>query len=486
MRLVFLVFVMAACGGGSASPDAKIDGPPDAPPDADTFVHGTWVDTYYVTAGPMMAPACFSAPAAVIVDPNTGVVTTYTGTCQNDGSFTIHTPEGVTDFYVRAGGGLYATTMHSGLDLGTDQLGRPDTQSTFGVELSLNLTGMEAWTTGDVIMAWAPNNGFYQALSFDTGAPASTDTTLVATAPWNGEQVDQSRSDSLAIYQLGRHTMANTIGYVTLDRGYDVAGFTMAANTQAHIPATGSAAFTTPTAGALDIQIDVPSWNAYGSLATPSTTARTISTTVFAAATPDVINSPSLFSFATDSTSLGSIDTAAINFSDPFPASWGRRARVTEAFTTSYTFNFATGTLDALVTENVPLNAAEGNPIEPYVTPPLSPMIDSDSAFTATTINHSPVVSWTAPASGTATDYELTIYEAHVNGTTLTFTQALHLVTKATSVRIPEGYLLGQRQYVFRITAHSRMGIDVAKTPFKNGLKSYSADVLSTLVTTNF
>jgi hypothetical protein len=279
---------------------------------------------------------------------------------------------------------------------------------------------------------------------------------------------------------------ASSIGYDTLDRGYDVSSFTMAANSTAHIPATGSAGFSPPAAGVVDIQLDVPAWDTFASVATPSTSARTMSTTVFAAATPDVIASPSLFSFSADSSPLGTIDTAAINYGDPFPSSWGRRARITEAFTTNYSFNLANGSLDALVQQIVPVNMAEGNPLAPVLSPPLSPMIDSDSAFTATTINHAPMVSWTAPATGTPTDYELTIYEAHVNSTTLTFTQALHLVTKATSVRIPQGYLLGQRQYVFRITAHQRQSVDVARTPFKLGQSSYSADVLSTLVTTNF
>ena len=488
MRLVPVVLVVAACGGGSATPDAKIDGPPDAPPDADPSVHGTWVDTYYVAAGPMMVPSCNTPPAAVVVDPSSGNVTTYTGTCRSDGSFTIHTPDGVTDYYVRVGGSLYATSVHSGLDLGSDQLGRPDSLSTFGVELSLNLTGMETWASADVMMAWAPNNGFYQPLSFDTGAPATNDTTLVATAPWLGDQVDQSRSDTLSIYQLGRHNMTagGGIGYLTLDRGYDVSAFTMTANTQAHIPPTGSAAFNTPSTGVLDIQLDVPAWDAYASVATPSTAVRTISTTVVAAASPDVTSSPSLFSFATDSSTLGSIDTNAIDYGDPFPTSWGRRARISEAFTTNYTFNFANGSLDAVVAQDTLVSAAEGNPLQPVLSPPLNVMIDSDSAFTATTISATPMVSWSAPSAGAPTDYELTVYEAHVNSTTLTFTQALHLVTKATSVRIPQSYLLPQRQYVFRLTAHTRQGIDVSRTPFKNGAKSYTADVLSALVTTNF
>src|SRR5512135_719313 len=132
MRLLLPLLLTAACGGGSATPDARIDTPPDVPPDADTSVSGTWVDTYYIASGTMPMPACFSAPVAVVVDPGTGNVSTYPGSCRADGSFKIATPPGVTDYFLRAAGGLYETTAHSGLDLGSDQLGRSDATSTFG------------------------------------------------------------------------------------------------------------------------------------------------------------------------------------------------------------------------------------------------------------------------------------------------------------------------------------------------------------------
>src|SRR5262249_3252131 len=157
-----------------------------------------------------------------------GFVTTYPGSCKANGDFTIATPANVTDFYIRAAGTLYATTAHSGFQLGTDHLGRANGAEISGVELSFNLTGMASWATGDVIMVWSQNLGFFESLVFDTNGPNAGDTSLTATAAYYGDGIDSGMSDALQVFQLGKHT-AGSLGYVTLDRAYTVAAFTMAA-----------------------------------------------------------------------------------------------------------------------------------------------------------------------------------------------------------------------------------------------------------------
>jgi hypothetical protein len=490
MRSAYLLLTVVACGGGSnAKPDAPaiVDAPVDVAVDAGNTVTGTWVDTYYPASGaPMTMAACASTPVAVVVDPQQGFTKTYTGSCKGNGDFTIPIPATVSDFYIRAAGTLYATTALSGIALGTDHLGRNDATGINGVELSFDLTGMASWAVGDLVMAWAQNLGYYQSLVFDTNAPAAGDTTLTATAPWFGDAVDQSKSDQLQIFQLGKHTSASSLGYVTIDRAYNVASFTMAGNTTAHIPPTGSDAFTTPTNGLLQVTIDVPSWDQFASVAVPSIAARTIAATCFASITPDVVPSPPLFSYSQDSSSLSTINFGTISFADPFPSTWARRVKIAESFATTYDFNGATGTLNAQVAEVVSISDAEQGTQSAVVGPPTNVKFDASDALTETFINQAPLVSWSPPTVGTPTDYEITVYEARANGSTLTFMQSFRIITKQTQVRIPMGYLLGQRQYVFRVTAHQRVGVDVALTPQKAGVRTYSADMLSHLVTTNF
>jgi len=76
------------------------------------------------------------------------------------------------------------------------------------------------------------------------------------------------------------------------------------------------------------------------------------------------------------------------------------------------------------------------------------------------------------------------VYEVTVNGSALKYTSVLKLTTKQTSVRIPQGALLGQRSYVFSITARIRQGVDIYTTPLQTGATSASAETLTALVTT--
>ena len=77
------------------------------------------------------------------------------------------------------------------------------------------------------------------------------------------------------------------------------------------------------------------------------------------------------------------------------------------------------------------------------------------------------------------------MYEVQVVGSTLRFVSTLRLATKQTSVRIPAGYLFGQRQYVFLIRARSRDNVDMYSTPLRLGASTSMADTLTALVTTD-
>ncbi len=482
MRIVLLL--LAACGGPAIAPDAAMDAPPDAPPDADPSAYGTWIDTYYPVSGPVKTPACGSAPGALVVDPNTAQAASYSGACHADGSFVVHTPLGVTSYYLRALGGLFATSAHSGLDLGTDHLGRQDVTAAPGVTLSLAMTNMTAWALGDVVMAWSANVGFYESLVFTSGSPGAGDTTLTASAPWFGYKVDGSASDVLQLFQLGVHQTSGGLAYLTLDRTYDAAPFTMANNQTSQIPATGTGAFVAPAASSAFLAIDAASYDALAAAAAPSASSHTIGGTIYAAVTQDVIPSPPLFSFSRDSSAATTLNFGNFDFGDPFPAGWQRRVSVVESFAQSYTFNGVTSSLIAQVTTEVPFADAQSGTVVAQLGPPTAVTIDGVSAFTADTLSTAPTISWSPPALGTPTDYLVTIYEVRVNSSLLAFTPALRVVTEATSVRIPDGNLLPQRQYVVAVRAENHVGVDVTLTPFRAGVRSHAADALSALLST--
>ena len=476
----------AACDGGANNPkaDAGVDAPsmqPDAPPDADLGIAGTWLDSYFTVNGTMMMSVCAAAPSAVVVDSTTAAVTPYAGTCKTDGSFRITAPGYLAQYYLRVGGVLYETNRHAGIDLSTDHLGRDDVAGITGVDLTLNMSGLDAWTPGDVLMAFGPNIGYYQNLGFTTGGPQDTQTTLTGTAPWSGYKIDAAKSDALQLVQLGTHTTSGGFSYVSLDRAYDVPAFTMTNNTAQAV----AGAFTTPPASTLALDVNVSSFNQYGAVANPNVAGRTIAGSAYAAPSAEVKPSPSLISFARDSTTVSAMNFGTLSYGDPFPSAWSRYVKIQEAFAIPYTWNNVTGSLNAQMTRIMTKAEAQANIIDARLAPPQNPKLDGADAFTATNISPVPVLSWDPPVLGTPTDYEITVYEVQISGTTLKFIPTLHLSTKQTSVRIPAGYLLGQRQYVFVIRARSRDGADLYTTPLRSGASTSTADTITALVTTD-
>lgn len=483
MRVVMaLAATVVACDGGpNVAVDAGVDGRMiDAPADADLGINGTWLDTYITASGSIATSMCV-APSAIVVDPTTAAITPYAGACKPDGSFRISAQGNLDTYYLKVGGGLYETTRHAGLDLSTDHLGRNDVGAVTGVTLGFTMTGLDAWAAGDVLTAFGANIGFYQNLSFTSGGPQNSATTLSGTAPWFGYQVDAAKSDALQIVQLGVHTTVNALSYLSLDRVYDVPAFTMTNN--AMQPVAG--AFVTPPPATLTLDVNVNSFNQFATVANPSVTAKTIAGTAYAAASAEVIPSPSLISFARDSAAVSALDFGALSYGDPFPAAWQRYVKIQEAFSVPYTWNNVTGSLNAQMTRVMTKAEAEAHPIDAKLGPPRNPKLDGVDGFTAANISPVPVVSWDAPALGTPTDYELVIYEVQISGTTLKFISTLRLATKQTSVRVPAGYLLGQRQYVFVIRARSRDGADLYTTPLRSGASVSTAETLTALVTTD-
>jgi hypothetical protein len=485
MRLAKVVVALAAaCDGNMAQTmvdSGMVDAAIEPEIDANLGINGTWRDTYIAATGTTMQPVCGTAPTAVVVDSTTAATTPYPGTCKGDGSFRINAPGNLGTYYLRVQGALYETTKHAGLDLSTDRLGRHDVSGITGVSLSFNMTNLESWSTGEVLMAFGANVGYIQHLAFATGGPTNNATSLSGTAPWNGYKIDASKQDALQIVQLSQHATQGGLAYLSLDRAFNVPAFTMTDNMTHNV----LGAFYSPPAGTLELAVDAASFDAHRLAANPNTAMRTIAGTAYAAASPDVIASPSLISFARDSSTAATLSFGTLDYTDPFPASWTRFVKIQQAFQVPYVWNGVHGTYNATLTRTLTKADAETGAITAQLSPPRSPKFDSDDAFTVTNISPVPVVSWQAPELGTPTDYEIQVYEVQISGQSLKFISTLRLQTKQTSVRIPAGYLLGQRQYIFVIRARIRDTVDMYTTPLRAGQSSSSADVLTTLVTTD-
>jgi hypothetical protein len=482
--LALVTLPLWACDGGANNP--MVDGAvgdmmEEVTPDAPSAIDGVWKDTFYTTGGPMTVSACTIAPMAVTIDQTTAATMTYSGACKPDGTFRITAPGNIGTYYLRVQSALYATDKRNNIDLSLERLGRNDIASVSQATLGFTMTGLQSWTAGDVLVAYSSNLGYRQTLTFSSGAPTVGATSLTGVAPWSGYKVDSSKSDALQILQLGKHTTGGGLGYVSLDRVFDAPAFTMSDNTQ-H-PITG--AFSTASSSSLTLTVNAGTFNNFSSEVGPSVTTRSIQGSMFAALSSDVIESPTLFSFAQSSEGVNNMAFGTIAFGDPFPSAWKRYVKVQVAYSVPYTYNSASGTLNATVTRIATKATAEAGTLVAELGPPTQIKFDNDNAMTDTAISPVPLVSWSPPSSGSATDYEVQVYEAKANGTVLSFNPVIRLVTKSTSVRIPNGYLLGQRQYVFSIRARVRVGVDISTTPLRAGTESSSAEAVTALVTTD-
>jgi hypothetical protein len=481
---LMVVAAAAACGDDGGTPlthDAAVDSPRmiDAPPDADMDVAGSWIDRYVAQNGTTVVAMCNVAPSAVVIDPTTAVLTTYNGVCKPDGTFRIMSGM-LGTYYLRLGSSFYETNHRKDLDFSIDHLGRSDVAAVTGVTLNLSASGMNPWAPGDGLYAFSSNIGFAQVVTFTSGSPNNGDTTLTATAPWNGYKIDGGKLDTLQLLQLGSHTTIGGLAYTSLDRVLAAPPFTMANNSSSSI--TG--AFGMPTPGSLNLRIDVASFNQFSAATNPTTTTKTMDGSLFATVSTDAKASPSLLSFGMTTSSIASLDFGTLAYGDPFPVGWQRVMRVQAGFQVPYTYSGITTPRSATITRYVTKATADAGIIDAVIGPPTSPTFDDQDAFTATQVTTVPKLSWGAPTFGTPTDYEVQVYEVSVNGSALKFTSVLKLTTKQTTVRIPENVLLGQRQYVFSITARIRQGIDIYTTPLKSGETSASAETLTALVTT--
>jgi hypothetical protein len=126
-----------------------------------------------------------------------------------------------------------------------------------------------------------------------------------------------------------------------------------------------------------------------------------------------------------------------------------------------------------------------GVPTAPVVSPPLQLQIDGVAATSPLTLTSTtPVVSWTAPATGTAAYYRVIFTHLTYSNNRLS-KFSLTLLTNQTQVRLPPTMLFGGGQhYVGNVQAVAMPNASFANTPFQVALPEARADAFTALVTT--
>jgi hypothetical protein len=180
------------------------------------------------------------------------------------------------------------------------------------------------------------------------------------------------------------------------------------------------------------------------------------------------------------------IDAGTVQWGNPFPSSWGAGAELEYDFYNDYN----DGTNDyypvASVLENVDASTlASMSPFVPVLGPVQNILVDGNDAMTAQNVGATPTISWQAPAIGTATNYEVTVFELDAANQPYP-TPVVNIITKHTAAMLQPGVLTTGKLYYVRVTAENRGSVDVDVTPYAHGVPEYLTDALSNVLTASF
>ncbi len=177
-------------------------------------------------------------------------------------------------------------------------------------------------------------------------------------------------------------------------------------------------------------------------------------------------------------------DAGEVQYSDPFPSNWLRSFTVMQCAAVSLALPGGSSSQTFILTntQSTPLPTSA---IAPLISPVQNPKINGADLFTASTINSTAVtLSWSAPAVGTPTGYEVQIATPMTTPTGSSIYSTLTtLSTKQTSVTVPPSLLAANKTYVFLVTAVIDGQADVETSPHHSALPVANADVISGPIT---
>jgi hypothetical protein len=471
------------------APPLPVDVPPTQPdaaqPDAGDLVTGTYIDRYTDNMGTHDAPQDLEHIVSALVPDGNGGFRTIIGTGHPDGTFEIaNVPH--TLFYARVGGYTVVTSERV-LDLGIDITARrgqlfaqsPDTK------LSFDISGLGS--SMDYIMFSSVNEPDVALKDENYGGTTGH---FVDTISWqNLPLVDATAGDTLDVLDLTRATGgANpSLMYVHLGNRFVADPFTMFDGQTTMI--TG--AFTPETQD----RTSTVDWrrSQFDALKTSvNPAAENVFPHFFQIAAgppafPDhAVAYLALFAFQFD-TGITDENYGTVTYADPYPASWPVYNYAESDFKVSYTAAGATNplklTAQVIASTNVDANPV---PIVPVVGPVTAPKVAGMDAFQPQSgVGLSPVISWTAPAVGTASGYTIYVCELDASGADSSYVCVAEYVTEAgqTSFQVLPNQLETGKTYFAIITAHYLPNLGFAQHPFRFSLPWGKADVYTATFT---
>lgn len=471
---------VSACGTGATKASSS-----STSGDGSSDVTGTMIYRYHGEGAPVDQPADLSGAEVVAFVWESGAWTSYPGTGTAAGTFTVpNVPAG--PFLIAVGGNHhYAYTTARALDLGADLAGRPN--AVFGPSTNTidgELTNLDPWQADDLIQWYAPNVDGWAPSSLSS-APSTGATTFSGPSSWwQGRLIDASQGDMLYATQVSeRIVMGNEVQVLSR-----YASFT-GVEQQDGTPVTVSGALGAVAATeSISLDFRGSQFEALLAAVSPSASAIATAATVYTQPGAGVAVAyspgPDLLSLFTGNEDV----KVTIPYPNPFPAAWGEILYTGTMWQVPFTAPGATssGPLLGYTYSTMPAGEASTKVLVPLVSPPRSPEIGGKSASgDLEGIGLTPTLSWSAPAVGTPTAYQVTVWEVEIDdaydGGSVIGQQAM-IVTTTTNLTLPPGLLQKGHAYALTITAVASP-IDATTTPFRSSPSMAVADVVTGLVT---
>lgn len=481
---------LVACGGGSTatqpdgSPDSDVDGPP-----ADGKLRGRWLDTYHFLGGTTdVAGNLANTPIRAWVHNEFGegeaAWAEVAGHGQADGNFVVDldAPGEVT---LQIGIDFVVTSVRD-LDYGADLPGRPNhpTANNFNTQVEMAWSGLEPWQASSELELISPETGAWSHLVQLTASPTPPigATTIDAAMTWIGQgMIDGAAGHHLVGIELqpqslgGVGTLVATRAVRSADTFRIVEGSTAKfTGAMAAIPAVGQARLDWRRSQ-FDVLKPHPSANIAGSELAVVGAPASLTAGVFAP-----IGHLVLVPLGPQPSS--DADLGTVPYGNPFGPADGVHTYALRSFLTPLALPGTVGSTASVGVVSVARAADDASPLVPLVGPVGNLAINGlDATAPQTGVGRVPVLTWNAPAVGSADHYVVTVFKASVENMRTVIDPVAAFVTSDTKLRIPPRVLQTGATYHFEVRAVHE-AVDTARKPFRHVMPQGAADAHTALI----